>query len=293
MTNLLIVDGERCMRNTLKERLEYEGYRIDTAENGDEALSKIGQKTYQLVLADLLIASPGVTDLLETLSHSAPNPTPLIVLSSLKGIEPAIDCIRHGAFDYLAKPVNLNKLLESIRAALEDKNQNRATMERSACGTKKLATLSSVVATPRRPNPLRDHLIGTSAAMIHVQRLVEKVATSDARVLIIGENGTGKELVARQLHAKSLRCEEAFVEVNCAAIPSELIESELFGHEKGSFTSANKQHKGKFEQADGGTLTVLVCVAHWNHPRGHPVSPRTSLEGLSTLLWRPQAAVAP
>ena len=160
--------------------------------------------------------------------------------------------MRHGAYDYILKPINLNKLLESIRSATEPKNQNHATTV-AAASTETVARKSSA-APALRANRGATELIGSSRAMVSVKRLIEKVAPSDARVLISGANGTGKELVAHRLHEQSLRAGQPFIEVNCAAIPSELIESELFGHEKGSFTSANKQHKGKFEQADGGTL---------------------------------------
>ena len=192
MTNVLVVDSERSIRNTLKERLEYEGYRVETAETGGEAADKTEHSRFDVVLCDMAVPDIRAIDLLTSL-HGSGKSTPFIMLSALKGLDPAIDSIRHGAFDYIPKPIDL-------------------------------------------------------------KQLIEKVAPSDARVLITGDNGTGKELVAHRLHELSHRADRPFVEVNCAAIPSELIESELFGHEKGSFTSAIRMRKGKFEQADGGTL---------------------------------------
>ena len=251
MTNVLVVDSERSIRNTLKERLEYEGYRVETAETGSEAADKTEKSTYDIVLCDINVPDTGAFDLLDSLRANGKS-LPFIMLSSQKGTEPVVNSMRHGAYDYILKPINLNKLLESIRSATEPKNQNHATTV-AAASTETVARKSSA-APALRANRGATELIGSSRAMVSVKRLIEKVAPSDARVLISGANGTGKELVAHRLHEQSLRAGQPFIEVNCAAIPSELIESELFGHEKGSFTSANKQHKGKFEQADGGTL---------------------------------------
>ena len=251
MTNVLVVDSERSIRNTLKERLEYEGFRVETAETGSEAADKTEQSTYDIVLCDINVPDTGAFDLLDSLRANGKS-LPFIMLSSQKGTEPVVNSMRHGAYDYILKPINLNKLLESIRSATEPKNQNHATTV-AAASTETVARKSSA-APALRANRGATELIGSSRAMVSVKRLIEKVAPSDARVLISGANGTGKELVAHRLHEQSLRAGQPFIEVNCAAIPSELIESELFGHEKGSFTSANKQHKGKFEQADGGTL---------------------------------------
>lgn len=253
MTNILVIDSERSTRNTLKERLEYEGYRVETAETDNEAAAKTDRKTFDLFLCDMNIPDSGALGLLSRLSDTKIH-APFIILSSLKGIDPAVESIKSGAFDYIPKPINLNKLLQSIRSATANQDQNRATpVPSSSESAENTYTVPSLKTTIPK-NPSDDELIGGSQAMVHVKRLIEKVAPSDARVLITGANGTGKELVARRLHALSPRSAAPFVEVNCAAIPSELIESELFGHEKGSFTSANKQHKGKFEQADGGTL---------------------------------------
>ena len=251
MTNVLVVDSERSIRNTLKERLEYEGFRVETAETGSEAADKTEKSTYDIVLCDINVPDTGAFDLLDSLRANGKS-LPFIMLSSQKGTEPVVNSMRHGAYDYILKPINLNKLLESIRSATEPKNQNHATTV-AAASTETVARKSSA-APALRANRGATELIGSSRAMVSVKRLIEKVAPSDARVLISGANGTGKELVAHRLHEQSLRAGQPFIEVNCAAIPSELIESELFGHEKGSFTSANKQHKGKFEQADGGTL---------------------------------------
>ena len=251
MTNVLVVDSERSIRNTLKERLEYEGFRLETAETGSEAADKTEKSTYDIVLCDINVPDTGAFDLLDSLRANGKS-LPFIMLSSQKGTEPVVNSMRHGAYDYILKPINLNKLLESIRSATEPKNQNHATTV-AAASTETVARKSSA-APALRANRGATELIGSSRAMVSVKRLIEKVAPSDARVLISGANGTGKELVAHRLHEQSLRAGQPFIEVNCAAIPSELIESELFGHEKGSFTSANKQHKGKFEQADGGTL---------------------------------------
>ena len=251
MTNVLVVDSERSIRNTLKERLEYEGFRVETAETGSEAADKTEKSTYDIVLCDINVPDTGAFDLLDSLRANGKS-LPFIMLSSQKGTEPVVNSMRHGAYDYILKPINLNKLLESIRSATEPKNQNHATTV-AAASTETVARKSSA-APALRANRGATELIGSSRAMVSVKRLIEKVAPSDARVLISGANATGKELVAHRLHEQSLRAGQPFIEVNCAAIPSELIESELFGHEKGSFTSANKQHKGKFEQADGGTL---------------------------------------
>lgn len=253
MLSILVVDGERSIRNTLKERLEYEGFAVDAAETGDEAASKIERKPYDVVLCDMMIQEGDAYDLLAGVHEKIPH-LPFIMLSSLKSVDSAVNIMRHGAYDYIPKPIDLNKLLSSIRETQTEKDQMRGKV-------KTPQPLSAVVPSdtassrPRKSAPADTvEIIGESRAIGHVKKLIEKVAPSDARVLILGSNGTGKELVAHSLHQRSHRAGEAFVEVNCAAIPSELIESELFGHEKGAFTSAIRQRKGKFEQADGGTL---------------------------------------
>lgn len=294
MTNVLVVDAERVMRSTLKERLEYEGYVVDTAQSRSEAMGKLERTIFDVILCDMSLPDKEAFDLLTTV-HSAYLGLPVIMLSKNKGLDAAVDCMRRGAYDYIEKPIDLNKLLSSIRNSIQQRNQNRAipfSSVRKSCGntvsgdsTEKncaatVGSEGSVVAKAADesghsttmpaedqvatvPNRLvarqhvhvqHDSMVGSSKGMLRVKTMIDKVALSDARVLILGANGTGKELVAHALHAQSGRASVPFVEVNCAAIPSELIESELFGHEKGAFTSAIRQRKGKFEQADGGTL---------------------------------------
>lgn len=294
MTNVLVVDAERVMRSTLKERLEYEGYVVDTAQSRSEAMGKLERTIFDVVLCDMSLPDKEAFDLLTTV-HSAYLGLPVIMLSKNKGLDAAVDCMRRGAYDYIEKPIDLNKLLSSIRNSIQQRNQNRAipfSSVRKSCGntvsgdsTEKncaatVGSEGSVVAKAADesghsttmpaedqvatvPNRLvarqhvhvqHDSMVGSSKGMLRVKTMIDKVALSDARVLILEANGTGKELVAHALHAQSGRASGPFVEVNCAAIPSELIESELFGHEKGAFTSAIRQRKGKFEQADGGTL---------------------------------------
>lgn len=294
MTNVLVVDAERVMRSTLKERLEYEGYVVDTAQSRSEAMGKLERTIFDVILCDMSLPDKEAFDLLTTV-HSAYLGLPVIMLSKNKGLDAAVDCMRRGAYDYIEKPIDLNKLLSSIRNSIQQRNQNRAipfSSVRKSCGntvsgdsTEKncaatVGSEGSVVAKAADesghsttmpaedqvatvPNRLvarqhvhvqHDSMVGSSKGMLRVKTMIDKVALSDARVLILGANGTGKELVAHALHAQSGRASGPFVEVNCAAIPSELIESELFGHEKGAFSSAIRQRKGKFEQADGGTL---------------------------------------
>lgn len=294
MTNVLVVDAERVMRSTLKERLEYEGYVVDTAQSRSEAMGKLERTIFDVILCDMSLPDKEAFDLLTTV-HSAYLGLPVIMLSKNKGLDAAVDCMRRGAYDYIEKPIDLNKLLSSIRNSIQQRNQNRAipfSSVRKSCGntvsgdsTEKncaatVGSEGSVVAKAADesghsttmpaedqvatvPNRLvarqhvhvqHDSMVGSSKGMLRVKTMIDKVALSDARVLILGANGTGKELVAHALHAQSGRASGPFVEVNCAAIPSVLIESELFGHEKGAFTSAIRQRKGKFEQADGGTL---------------------------------------
>ncbi len=233
--NILIIDDERSIRKTLNEILSYEGFKIDEAVDGEEGLKMFSDKTYDVVLCD--IKMPKI-DGLEFLVQAAEiNPDiPVIMISGHGTIETAVDAVKKGAYDYVAKPPDLNRLLITIRNAL-DKN-----------------SLSKEAKVLRKKVSGVQEMIGASDGIKKIKDTVEKVAPTDARVLITGENGVGKELVARWLHAKSKRADQNLIEVNCAAIPSELIESELFGHEKGSFTSAIKQRIGKFELANGGTL---------------------------------------
>ena len=217
------------MRNTLRERLEYEGFSTEAAEDEEAASNMCEKIPFDVILSDTgcKIPDKGV---------------PFIVLSSEASIDSAVEAVRNGAQDYLTKPIDMNRLLQSIHRTIDDPAPVPAPAAAPARRTR------------RGHNAQTEHIIGTSPQIEHVRLLIDKVAPCEARVLITGENGTGKELVARWLHAKSNRAAAPFVEVNCAAIPSELIESELFGHERGAFTSAIKQRRGKFEQADGGTL---------------------------------------
>ena len=252
MLGILVVDGERSFRNSLRERLEYEGYVVDTAETGDEAVSKIDHKPFNVVLCDMGIQHCDAYDLL-TKVHAKIPLLPFIMLSSLKGVDTAVHIMRHGAYDYLAKPIDLNKLLASIRETQTAKEEIREKIHPEP-GLGSVRTSTSASTVKASGTPPHTEIIGQSQAIEHVKQLIAKIAPSEARVLILGDNGTGKELVAHALHEQSHRANGPFIEVNCAAIPSELIESELFGHEKGAFTSAIRQRKGKFEQADRGTL---------------------------------------
>jgi len=233
--NILIVDDERSIRKTLNEILSYEGFKIDEAGDGEEGLKLFSDKAYDVVLCDIKMPKiDGLEFLVKAGEVNAD--VPVIMISGHGTIETAVDAVKKGAFDYVSKPPDLNRLLITIRNAI-DKN-----------------SLSTEAKTLKKKINRVQQMIGDSDAMQKIKETIEKVAPTDARVLITGENGVGKELVARWLHTKSKRAEQSLVEVNCAAIPSELIESELFGHEKGSFTSAIKQRIGKFELANGGTL---------------------------------------
>ena len=237
MPRILIIDDEKAIRNTLKEILEFEDYQVDQAEDGPAGLDLLIQQKYDVVLCDIKMPKMDGLEVLERARTLAPDAT-FIMVSAHGNIETAVDATKKGAFDFLPKPPDLNRLLVTVRNALE---RSKLTSETKTL-KKKLATAKG------------NEMIGGSAGLGAVRKAIEKVAPTDARVLITGPNGAGKEMVARQLHQLSPRANGPLVEVNCAAIPSELIESELFGHEKGSFTSAVKQRIGKFEQADGGTL---------------------------------------
>ncbi len=237
MPRILIIDDEKAIRNTLKEILEFEDYQVDQAEDGPAGLDLLIQQKYDVVLCDIKMPKMDGLEVLERARTLAPDAA-FIMVSAHGNIETAVDATKKGAFDFLPKPPDLNRLLITVRNALE---RSKLTSETKTL-KKKLATTKG------------SEMIGGSAALGAVRKAIEKVAPTDARVLITGPNGAGKEMVARQLHQLSPRANGPLVEVNCAAIPSELIESELFGHEKGSFTSAVKQRIGKFEQADGGTL---------------------------------------
>jgi two-component system nitrogen regulation response regulator NtrX len=239
MPRILTIDDEKAIRFALKDILELEGYQVDQAEDGPTGLDLLIQQKYDVVLCDIKMPRMDGLEVLERARTLAPDAA-FIMLSAHGNIELAVEATKKGAFDFLPKPPDLNRLLVTVRNALD---KSKLVTETKTL-KKKLA-----VSTGKG-----SEMIGTSATLGAVRKAIEKVAPTDARVLITGPNGAGKEMVARQLHQLSPRANGPMVEVNCAAIPSELIESELFGHEKGSFTSAVKQRIGKFEQADGGTL---------------------------------------
>lgn len=234
MAKLLVIDDERSIRNTLREILEYEGYQMDDAPDGPTALQKASEDKYDVILCDIKMPQMDGMEVLDKLL--AMSDTPVVMISGHGNIETAVDAIKRGAYDYIAKPLDLNRLLITIRNAMEKSSLVKETRNL------------------KRKVSKTYEMIGESEPMQQIRNMIERVAQTDARVMITGGNGTGKELVARWLHEMSHRSSGPFVEVNCAAIPGELIESVLFGHEKGSFTSAIKQRKGDFEQASGGTL---------------------------------------
>lgn len=235
MAHILVIDDERSIRNTLKEILEYEKFTVDLAENGIEGLEKYKKGAYDIVLCDIKMPEMDGLEVLEKL-FEAQGEAQVIMISGHGSVDNAVEAIKKGAYDFIEKPLDLNRLLITVRNALDKTS---------------LITETKVL---KRKVAKGYEMIGESEAIDKVRDIIEKVAPTDARVMITGSNGTGKELVARSLHENSSRSGAPFIEVNCAAIPSELIESELFGHEKGAFTSAIKQRKGKFEQADGGTI---------------------------------------
>ena len=234
MTKILIIDDEAPIRRVLRDILENESYQVDDASTGMEALQQIKEQDFDAIFCDIKMPEMDGIEVLEAIRQESD--VPVIMLSGHGTIETAVEAIKKGAFDFIPKPPDLNRLLITLRNALDKKN---------------LATENKVL---KKAVKLQNQMIGESTPMLEVKDMIEKVAPTNARVLITGENGTGKELVARQLHELSPRNRGPFIEVNCAAIPAELIESQLFGHEKGSFTSAIKQKKGDFELADGGTL---------------------------------------
>ena len=234
MPKILVVDDEASIRNTLRDILEYEKFEVDDAAEGATALEKAKANNFDAILLDIKMPRMDGMEVLEKLLEMTD--TPVIMISGHGTIETAVEAIKKGAYDYIAKPLDLNRLLITVRNAMDK------------------STLITETKTLKRKVSKTYEMIGESPAMKQIKEMIDKVAPTNARVLITGENGTGKELVARWLHEKSQRAGGPFVEVNCAAIPAELIESKLFGHEKGSFTSAIKQRKGDFEQASGGTL---------------------------------------
>ncbi|MGV3766565.1 MAG: sigma-54-dependent transcriptional regulator [Chitinophagaceae bacterium] len=235
MSSILIIDDEKAIRKTLGEILSYEGYKIDEAADGEEGLRLFKEKTYDVVLCDIKMPKMDGIEFLDKAGEINAD-VPVIMISGHGTIETAVEAVKKGAFDYISKPPDLNRLLITIRNALD-----------------KTSLVTETKVLKRKVSKVQE-MIGESEPIRKIKDTIEKVAPTEARVLITGENGVGKELVARWIHEKSNRAAGPLVEVNCAAIPTELIESELFGHEKGSFTSAIKQRIGKFEQANGGTL---------------------------------------
>jgi DNA-binding NtrC family response regulator len=235
MSKILVIDDERAIRNTLKEVLEYEKHEVDLAEDGPSGLEMFNSNSYDIVLCDIKMAKMDGIEVLQKICETSSD-IPVIMISGHGNIDTAVEAIKKGAYDFLEKPLDLNRLLITIRNA-----------------TDKSTLITQTQVLKNKVSKMYE-MVGESEAIKKVKEMVDRVAPTEARVLITGANGTGKELVAHQIHEKSSRAKAPFVEVNCAAIPSELIESELFGHEKGSFTSAIKQRIGKFEQANGGTL---------------------------------------
>jgi DNA-binding NtrC family response regulator len=240
MSKILVIDDERAIRNTLKEILEFEGYTVEVAENGRVGLDMALATKYDLIYTDIKMPEMDGMEVLQayrkTIQDQGGEEAPVVMISGHGTVETAVDALKSGAYDFIVKPLDLNRLLVTTQRALEHKSLVQETK------------------VLRKKISARNKMVGDSAAIEHVREIIEKVAPTEARVMITGANGTGKEVVAHLIHENSARAKKPMVEVNCAAIPSELIESELFGHTKGSFTSAIKDRAGKFEQADGGTL---------------------------------------
>ena len=240
MAKILVIDDERAIRNTLKDILEFEGYTIDLAENGKVGLEKALATTYDLIYTDIKMPEMDGLEMLQayrqTIKELGAEEAPVVMISGHGTVETAVEALKKGAFDFIVKPLDLNRLLLTTKHAIDHKSLVQETK------------------VLRKKINSRNQMVGESAEIDKVRSIIEKVAPTEARVMITGANGTGKEVVAHLIHENSSRAKKVMVEVNCAAIPSELIESELFGHTKGSFTSAIKDRAGKFEQADGGTL---------------------------------------
>jgi DNA-binding NtrC family response regulator len=237
MAKVLIVDDERSIRATLRDILEFEKYEVDEAGDGMECLVKLKRQKYDAIILDIKMPKMDGLETLERIQILSPE-TPVIMISGHANIDTAVEAVKKGAFDFISKPPDLNRLLITIRNAMDKSS---------------LVTETKILKRKVAKSKVQE-IIGASESIEQVKETIDRVAPTDARVLVLGSNGTGKELVARWIHEKSARAEHPIVEVNCAAIPAELIESELFGHEKGAFTSAHKQRIGKFEQANGGTL---------------------------------------
>ena len=240
MAKILVIDDERAIRNTLKDILEFEGYTIELAENGKIGLEKALATTYDLIYTDIKMPEMDGLEMLQayrqTVKENGGEESPIVMISGHGTVETAVEALKKGAFDFIVKPLDLNRLLLTTKHAIDHKSLVQETK------------------VLRKKINSRNQMVGESAEIEKVRNIIEKVAPTEARVMITGANGTGKEVVAHLIHENSSRAKKVMVEVNCAAIPSELIESELFGHTKGSFTSAIKDRAGKFEQADGGTL---------------------------------------
>ncbi len=237
MAKILIVDDEPTIRKALREILEFENYAVDEGVDGMDCIHKAQREKYDVIILDIKMPKMDGMDALERLQILQPE-TPVVMISGHATIDIAVDAVKKGAFDFISKPPDINRILITVKNAVDKKDLVSTTK-----------TLSARIAKKKSQD-----IIGNSNGIREVKEMIEKVAPTSARVMVLGANGTGKELVARHIHAKSARNEQPIVEVNCAAIPSELIESELFGHVKGSFTGAIKDHAGKFEQANGGTL---------------------------------------
>lgn len=237
MARILIVDDDSSIRRTLREILEFENYTVDESTDGVDCLVKLKNQSYDVVILDIKMPRMDGMEAIEKI-QALHSDTPVVMISGHANIDTAVEAVKKGAFDFIQKPPDLNRLLITIRNAMD-----------------KSSLIVEKKSLQRRVNKsLVQEMIGDSKSLQFIKETIEKIAPTDARVLVNGKNGTGKELVARWIHEKSSRSEHPIIEVNCAAIPSELIESELFGHEKGSFTSAHKMKLGKFEQANGGTL---------------------------------------
>ena len=240
MAKILVIDDERAIRNTLKDILEFEGYTIELAENGKVGLEKALATTYDLIYTDIKMPEMDGIEMLQAYRQAVKDnggeESPVVMISGHGTVETAVEALKKGAFDFIVKPLDLNRLLLTTKHAIDHKSLVQETK------------------VLRKKINSRNQMVGESAEIEKVRNIIEKVAPTEARVMITGANGTGKEVVAHLIHENSSRAKKVMVEVNCAAIPSELIESELFGHTKGSFTSAIKDRAGKFEQADGGTL---------------------------------------